>query len=136
MRIPSGPETYKRLNYRSDIWEQYFFMLQTNLSCNTGWTIYGHCSQNSRSCVIAFLFYSNIWRITFAGIPPAMQLSGIDEVTTAPEAMMLLLPILTPFKMVTREPIKTFSPITTAAVLAVPEIRRFGSKLWKLENIL
>ena len=37
---PSGPERDKRLNYRSDISEQYFFMLQTNLSCNTGWAIY------------------------------------------------------------------------------------------------
>src|SRR2546422_677504 len=63
-----------------------------------------------------------------AGLPKITTFSGKDRVTTAPFAIMELLPIFTPFKIFTFDPISTFSPISTLPVLAAPLDRRSGCK--------
>ena len=49
------------------------------------------------------------------GTPPAITSAGTSLLTMEPFAMTELFPIETPFKTVTRDPIKTFSPIETPA---------------------
>ena len=51
--------------------------------------------------------------MTFAGTPATRVLSGISFVTTAPEAITTLFPIVTPGVIVTLPPIQTSSPIFT-----------------------
>lgn len=64
-------------------------------------------------------FSQRCFRI-IAGLPPAITFAGIDLVTTELFPIMLLLPISTPFNILTLEPIKTFSPIITFAVFGTP----------------
>ena len=51
--------------------------------------------------------------MTFAGLPPAMQFSGMLFTTTEPAPITEFLPIVTPLSIIERAPIKTFSSITT-----------------------
>jgi hypothetical protein len=47
--------------------------------------------------------------ITFAGTPAAALFSGMSDTTTDPAAIALFRPIVTPFRMMTEVPTKTFS---------------------------
>ena len=52
--------------------------------------------------------------MNLAGTPPQMQYGGIDLATTAPAAMVVPLPMVTPESNVTLHPIQTsFSTITS-----------------------
>ena len=51
--------------------------------------------------------------IIFAGLLAAIALAGISQTTIAPTPIMLLAPILTPFKIKAPVPIKTLSAIFT-----------------------
>lgn len=49
-----------------------------------------------------------------AGFPPAMQLGGMFLVTMEPFAITEFLPMCTPLRMETLDPMKTLSPMQTA----------------------
>jgi len=55
--------------------------------------------------------------MTLAGLPAAMQFSGIDLVTMLAAAITELSPIVTPLSTMTRLPIQTLFPMFTGAVL-------------------
>ena len=59
--------------------------------------------------------------ITLAGFPPAIQSAGMDLVTTLSAAMMLRAPMVTPFRIMQRVPMRTSSSMTIGAEAAVRE---------------
>lgn len=54
--------------------------------------------------------------MTLQGFPTAIQLAGIDFVTTLPAPIVVPSPILTPGRIMLPPPIQTFFPILTGAV--------------------
>src|SRR6266496_4933657 len=58
---------------------------------------------------------SSLCEMTLAGTPPTMAKGGTCFVTTAPAAMMAPLPMRTPLRMVTLQPIQTSLSIETGA---------------------
>jgi hypothetical protein len=60
-----------------------------------------------------------------AGFPPTTTLSGTSFVTTAPDAMTTLLPMLTPGFITALPPIQTLSPIFTGFPYSAPDILSF-----------
>jgi hypothetical protein len=76
-------------------------------------------------------------RITRAGLPAAIQLAGIDLVTTLAAAMTELSPIVTPLRTIARLPSQTLFPILIGAFFPLPEWRVVGLISWKsLSNML
>ena len=53
-------------------------------------------------------FYCSIFRIKRAGLPAHISFLGMFLVTTQPAAIIDLLPIVTPFKIIECAPIKAF----------------------------
>lgn len=68
--------------------------------------------------------------MTFAGLPPTTTLSGIFFVTTEPDAITTLLPMVTPGLITDFPPIQTLSPIDTGFLYYFPEFSKvLGSVL-------
>ncbi len=57
--------------------------------------------------------------MTLQGLPPAMQSSGIDFVTTLPAAITERAPIVTPLRIMQRVPTRTLSCMIICLDLAV-----------------
>ena len=80
--------------------------------------------------------YYFIFLMILAGFPPTTTLSGTSFVTTAPDAMTALSPIVTPGLIIALPPIHTLSPIVTGFPYSDPLMRstdQAGALLYKCE---
>ncbi len=85
----------------------------------------------------SFKYYFSFF-IIFAGFPPTTTLLGTSFVTTAPDAITALSPIVTPGLIIALPPIHTLSPIVTGFPYSDPLIRsidRVGALLYKCEHL-
>lgn len=63
----------------------------------------------------------------FAGFPPTTTFAGTLFVTTAPDAMTALSPIVTPGLIIAPPPIHTWFPMVTGLPNSMPFARSIGS---------
>ena len=69
-----------------------------------------------------------IRRSSLAGHPPTTVLAGTSLVTTDPDAMTALSPMVTPGLIIERPPIQTLLPMVTGFPFSSPFLRISGSK--------
>lgn len=78
--------------------------------------------------------------MTLQGFPPAMTSGGIFFITTEPAAIILLSPIVTPFRIIQFVPINTSFPILTGEVFPLERysgiLLLFHSIGWKSVSIM
>ena len=65
-----------------------------------------------------------------------MTFSGISLKTTEPFETIEFFPIVTPLQILTLDPIKTFSCISTGFERCFPEFLSLGKTPWKSESII
>jgi hypothetical protein len=75
---------------------------------------------------MGFFYSISMFLMILAGFPPTTTLHGTSFVTTDPEAMTALSPIVTPGLMTARPPIQTLCPIVTGFPNSLPEFLSDG----------
>src|SRR5699024_5299553 len=74
--------------------------------------------------------------IILAGLPPTTTLLGTAFVTTAPDAITALFPIVIPGLIIAPPPIHTLFPMVIGFPYSLPELRSVGCNGWVAVKIL